>query len=304
MCVRPRMRFPPLLTAGSRVALVAPSGPCRDDADLARALDNARSLGWEPVVGKYVLECDGYLAGSDAHRLADFNRVAADDAIDGVWCIRGGYGAMRLLDGLDYAAWRRKPKALLGYSDITALHAAIGARAELVTFHAPTARSTITPFTRTSLRTAVIDGGPYVVHGASAVPLIGGRARGRLAGGNLALLAALAGTPYAPRFDGAIVVLEDVNESVYRIDRMLTQLRLAGAFSGVAGVVFGQFTEIPDEPANAERPLSRLLAEVAERLGVPSVTDFAIGHVDDQCTLPFGAPAILDANNNTITIER
>ena len=304
MCVRLRMRFPPLLTAGSRVALVAPSGPCRDDADLARALDNARSLGWEPVVGKYVLECDGYLAGSDAHRLADFNRVAADDAIDGVWCIRGGYGAMRLLDGLDYAAWRRRPKALLGYSDITALHAAIGARAELVTFHAPTARSTITPFTRTSLRTAVIDGGSYVVHGGSAVPLVGGRARGRLAGGNLALLAALAGTPYAPRFDGAIVVLEDVNESVYRIDRMLTQLRLAGAFAGVSGVVFGQFTEIPDEPANAERPLSRLLAEVAERLGVPSVSDFAIGHVDDQCTLPLGAPAVLDANNNTITIER
>ncbi len=304
MCVCPRMRFPPRLAPGSRVGLVAPAGPCRDATDLERAVANARALGWEPVVGAHVLECDGYLAGSDEHRLADLNRFAADDSIDAVWCVRGGYGTMRLLDGLDYDAWRRRPKALLGYSDITALHAAIGARADLVTYHAPTARSELTPLTLASLRAAVVDGGPYTVRGRSTRALVGGRARGPLAGGNLALVASLVGTPYAVPLDGAILVLEDVNESVYRIDRMLTQLRLAGALDKIAGIVFGQFTAIPDEAANVEWPLGRALAEAAERCGVPCVSDFSIGHVDDQYTIALGATAVLDADNNTLVIER
>ena len=119
------MRFPPLLGPGARVALVAPSGPLRNAGDLDRAVDNGRGLGWEPVPGAHVLGRDGYLAGSDAHRLADFAAAAADDSIDGIWCIRGGYGAMRLLDAIDYDVWRWKPKTLIAYSDITALHAAM-----------------------------------------------------------------------------------------------------------------------------------------------------------------------------------
>jgi muramoyltetrapeptide carboxypeptidase len=304
MCVHPLMRFPPPLASGARIGLVAPAGPCRDATDVDRAIQNTRSLGWEPILGTHALECDGYLAGSDAHRLADFNRFAADDTIDAVWCIRGGYGTMRLLDSLDYDAWRRHPKALLGYSDITALHAAIGARVELVTFHAPTARSTLTSFSRDSLLAAATGTAPYVIRSERATTLAAGRARGRLVGGNLALVSALTGTPYAPRFAGAILVLEDVNESVYRIDRMLTQLRLSGALADVAGIIFGQFTDIPDEPANAERPLRRALAEVAERRGVPCLSDFAVGHVDDQFTIPLGAAAVLDADAGTLTIER
>jgi muramoyltetrapeptide carboxypeptidase len=120
------MRLPPPLVAGSRVALVASSGPLRDSTDLDRAVANTRSLGWEPVVGRHVLERDGYLAGDDDARRADLNEFAADDSIDAIWCIRGGYGAMRLLNGLDYTAWRDHPRTLIGFSDITALHAAIG----------------------------------------------------------------------------------------------------------------------------------------------------------------------------------
>ena len=304
MCVHPLMRFPSPLAPGARIGLVAPAGPCRDSTDVNRAVENTRSLGWEPVVGAHALECDGYLAGSDAHRLADLNRFAADDTIDAVWCIRGGYGTMRLLDGLDYDSWRRRPKALLGYSDITALHAAIGARADVVTFHAPTARSTLTSFSRDSLLEAATGSRPYVIRSECATTLVAGRASGRLVGGNLALVSALTGTPYAPHFAGAILVLEDVNESVYRIDRMLTQLRLSGALADVAGIVFGQFTDIPDEPANAERPLRRALAEAAERRGVPCLSDFAVGHIDDQLTIPLGATAMLDADAGTLTIER
>lgn len=297
--------FPPLLHAGARVALVAPSGPLRGASDLEHAVANVRSFGWEPVVGAYPLERDGYLAGSDAHRLADFNRMSADDSIDAVWCIRGGYGAMRLLDGLDYHAWTRRPRALIGFSDITVLHAAIGQRAGLVTYHGPTARGQLTDATRESFQTAMQlgAGGSYFVRGPMTT-LAGGRARGRLVGGNLALVAALVGTPYAWELDGAILVLEDVLEDVYRIDRMLTQLWLSGALSRVAGIAFGQFTEIPEDEANAERGVDHVLRDCAERVGVPCVTNFPIGHVPDHVTLPFGAVAELDADAGTLLVSR
>src|ERR1041385_6556020 len=201
------MRFPPLLGAGARVALIAPSGPLRGPADLERAIANTRELGWEPVPGAHALERDGFFAGSDEHRLADFSTAASDDSIDGIWCIRGGYGAMHLLDAIDYDVWRWKPKTLIGFSDITALHSAIGARADLVTFHAPTARGALTDFSRESLRAVVSIGTtPYVAASTGAVTVRSGCVRGRLAGGNLALVAALVGTPYAVDLDGAILL--------------------------------------------------------------------------------------------------
>ena len=225
------MRFPPLLSVGARVALVAPAGPVRGEGDIAHAVENARVLGWELVIGEHARSRAGYLAGSDAERLADLNRAAVDDSIDAVWCLRGGYGSMRILDGIDYGAWRRRPKALIGYSDVTALHAAIGPRADIVTFHGPTGRSTLTPFSLRSLRAALVLNAEPCGPAPMARVLFPGRARGPLAGGNLSLLSTLAGTPYAPPLDGAILVLEDVNESVYRIDRMLTQLRLSGVLA-------------------------------------------------------------------------
>lgn len=270
-------------------------------------MENARSFGWEPVPGAHVLERDGYLAGNDANRLADFAAAASNDAIDGVWCIRGGYGAMRLLDAIDYDVWRWKPKALIGYSDITALHGAIGARADLVTYHGPTARAELTELTRRSLRAAVSTGDtPYVVRHDETVTVRGGCARGRLVGGNLALVASLAGTPYALNLDRAILVLEDVNEAVYRIDRMLVQLALSGALARCAGIVFGRFTEIPADAGEVEQslPLERILQEVADRFRVPCVANAPFGHVDDQFTLPLGATAVLDADQRTIVIER
>ena len=298
MPLSPR-RFPPALVSGARVGLIAPSGPLRDKTELEQGIQNVRMLGWEPVVGEYVLERDGYLAGSDEHRVADLNRFARDESIEAIWCLRGGYGAMRLLDKIDYDAFAKRPRALIGYSDITALHAAIGQRANLVTFHGPTARVELTPFTRASFAEAMSleAGATMACRGGAMMPLVGGRASGRLVGGNLALVTALSGTPYAWDFDGAILVLEDVSEQVYRIDRMLTQLRLSGAFDRLAGLAFGSFTEIPDDTANAERSLEPVLREFAERVGVPAVMNFPIGHVPDHLTVPLGAMADLDADD-------
>jgi muramoyltetrapeptide carboxypeptidase len=298
------VRSPSLLQSGARVALVAPSGPLRDERDLERAVATTRAMGWEPVVGDYVLERDGYLAGGDEHRAADLNRFARDQSTDAIWCIRGGYGAMRLLDRLDYDAWRRSPKTLIGYSDITALHSAIGPRAELVTFHGPTARGELTDFSEASLRAAVASGGEPCGEAPRASVITGGRARGPLVGGNLALVVSLLGTPYSRSFDGAILVLEDVNETVYRIDRMLTQLKLAGALRGLAGIAFGHFTEIPEEPSDEQRPLSDLLREVARDLGIPCLANIPLGHVADQWTIPLGAVGLLDADARSLTIER
>ena len=294
----------PSIRADARVALVAPAGPLAGEQDLERAKANVRSFGWVPVVGASVLARTGYLAGSDGARLADLNEALVDDAIDAVWCVRGGYGVMRILETIDYAALRRRPKPLIGYSDITALHAAIATRCDVVTFHGPTARAKLSVFSRECLWRALAGGDPAGPADGARV-LAPGRARGRLVGGNLAILCALAGTPYAPDYRDAILVMEDVNEAVYRIDRMLTQLRLSGALAACAGIIFGQFTDIPrDAPEESlgARGLDDVLAEVASALGVPCIAGAPIGHVADQWTLPLGAQAELDADARTLRI--
>jgi muramoyltetrapeptide carboxypeptidase len=249
-----------------------------------------------------VLARAGYLAGTDAERVDDFNAALRDDDVDGIWCVRGGYGAMRILPALDYDARRRRPKPLLGYSDITALHAAIGRRCDVVSFHAPTARGVLTDFSRDSVVRAVVEQRDPCGMAAAARVLLGGRAAGRLVGGNLALLAALAGTPYAPDYSGAILVLEDVGEAVYRIDRMLQQLRLCGSLDRVAGIAFGHFTEGTDPIDSALRPLDDVLREAADVAGVPALAGIPLGHVNDQWTIPLGAHAELDADARTLHV--
>lgn len=298
------MQLPSPLSAGARVALVAPAGPLRGEQELQAAIVHATSLGWEPVVAPHALSRHGYLAGTDAERAADLNAALRDDAVDGIWCLRGGYGAMRILDALDYDAMRRNPRPLLGYSDITALHCAVNVRAGVVSYHAPTARGELTDFSRDSLVRAVVQQGDSCGAAPLARTLRGGRAAGRLVGGNLALLAALAGTPYAPDYTDAILVLEDVGEANYRIDRMLQQLRLSGAFDRLAGIAFGQFTEGADPLDSEPCALDEILRGAADAARVPSVTGIPLGHIADQWTIPLGARAELDADARTLHVTR
>jgi len=293
---------PPPLAPGARVALVAPSGPLEGAAELELAIANTRALGWEPVVGAHALARHGYLAGTDEERAADLHAALADPTIDGIWCLRGGYGALRLLDRLDLDLLRARPRAIVGYSDVTALHAAVNARCGLIAHHGPTARAPLSAFSRDSLVRAVVDGADPCGHAPGAEPLRGGATTGRLAGGNLALVAALCGTPYAPSLEGAIVVLEDVNEPVYRIDRMLTQLLLAG-LRACAGIVFGSFDRMPDGGVDAGRTLRDVLAEVADALAVPCLVGAPFGHIDDMWTIPLGATAELDADACTLHVH-
>ena len=297
--------LPPPLAPGARVALVAPAGPLRGADDVARAEANARAFGWEPVVAPHALAHEGYFAGRDALRLADLNAALRAPDVDAVWCLRGGYGAMRLLDGIDYDALGARPRPLLGYSDITALHLAVAARVpSLVTFHAPTARAELTPFSRDSLARAVVAQADPCGAAPQARTLRPGRAGGRLVGGNLALVAALVGTPYAARCDDAILVLEDVTEPVYRIDRMLRQLLLSGALARCRAIVFGHCTSCPEEyEDDGRRSLDEVVREIADAAGVPALAGVPLGHVPDQWTLPLGAWAEVDADARTLHVD-
>jgi len=293
------------LETGARVALVAPAGPLSLPSDLERAKSNARALGWEPVVGDHAEDRQFYFAGADADRLADLNAALRDDTIDAVWCLRGGYGAMRLLDGVDYDALKRRPKPIIGYSDITALHCAVAVRANLATIHGPTGRSKLTSYAERSLRAATTRQGEPCGVASGAKTLVGGCARGRLVGGNLALISALHGTPYQAQYEGAILVLEDVNEAPYRIERMLLQLRLSGALQQCAGIAYGSFTntgETKDAKLGGDRSVEDVLREAAVVAGLPAVCGIPMGHINDQWSLPLGAVAELDADNQRLTV--
>ncbi|MEP6731572.1 MAG: LD-carboxypeptidase [bacterium] len=298
----PAMRLPPPLTAGARVALVAPAGPLRSRDELDVATAQARAFGWEPVIAEHALSKHGYLAGSDAERLHDLNAALTDRNVDGIWCLRGGYGAMRLLEGINVDAMRSRPRALIGYSDITALHAAFVDAADVVTYHGPTARTYLSDFARDSLERAVVFQRDPCGASPTASVVRGGRAEGRLVGGNLALLAALCGTRFAPNYADAILIIEDVGEATYRVDRMLRQLALSGALSRLAGIVFGRFTDGTDPTDASSCALDDVLREVADHAGVPTISGAPIGHVADQWTIPLGAMAELDADNQTLHV--
>lgn len=293
-------RWPPLLAPGARVALVSPAAGISKE-DLTRADANARSFGWEPVVGRYAGRRHHYLAGTDQERLADLQWALDDPTVDAVWCMRGGYGAMRLLDHLSFDAVHRQPKTIMGFSDITALLLALGQRASLIGYHAPMARMLLTPFTRTSLLQAVVDGRNSAGRVPNGRTFRGGQASGRLVGGSLTMLSALCGTPYAMDANDAIVFLEDVGEPPYRIDRMVQQLLMSGALSGCRGIALGVFTELPGGDADRS-VIDEIFTEVAGALGVPCFAGIPIGHIDDQWTLPVGAEAILDASAHTLMI--
>jgi muramoyltetrapeptide carboxypeptidase len=272
----------------------------RDDLD--RAIANARDLRWEPVVATHALARTGYFAGDDDARAGDFDQALRDKRIDGVWCLRGGYGAIRLLDRIDWSSLRAREKPVLGYSDVTALHGAIARQAGLVSYHTPTARTTLSSFSLASLERAVVRGEDSCGVAEHARVLRPGRATGRLEGGNLAVFAALIGTPYFPSLDGAILVLEDVNEAVYRVDRMLTQLRLSGTLQGVRAIIFGACTNCPEESDDGARALDDVLLELANTLRVPCLAGVPVGHLPDQWTVPLGALAELDVEQRALRV--
>jgi muramoyltetrapeptide carboxypeptidase len=305
---KPLLR-PPRLEPGDRVCLIAPAGPLLERDDITRAKALCSALGYEPVVGKNAYSRYGYCAGTDDQRLADLNGALQDSSVDAIWCIRGGYGSIRLLDQVDYSAMARQPKPLIGFSDVSALLNAVTRLTGVVTFHGPVARAAMPGFSRNHFeRVLTVAAAPgrldrlpqpadvMVPQENRVVTLCRGVAEGPLAGGNLSLLQCLIGTPYFPELAGAILFLEDVDEDLYRIDRMLAHLRLIGALRRLAGVVIGRFTRLERSGSDGALGFDEVLAHYFEPLAIPVAYGFPIGHIDAQWTLPLGIRARLDAD--------
>lgn len=307
--------LPPRLHEGARVALIAPAGPLLERDDRTRGMELCRALGYEAVLGRNAGQAYGYLAGTDDERIADLNAALVDPDIDAVWCLRGGNGMNRILDRVDFAGFARHPKPVIGYSDITVLLLGLWTQTGVATFHGPMSRTPMPNFSRwhfDRVLTNVSRPGtlgrlaprPEVLipRDGRIITITPGVARGRLIGGNLTLLQALVGTRYLPDLRGAILFLEDVGEDVYRIDRMLAHLRMAGALNELAGVAVGQFTDMRRATDDGGLGLDEVLHTYLGGLGVPVASGFPIGHIDEQWTLPVGVEAELDAAAGELSI--
>lgn len=302
------MRLTPLtrprrLRAGDRVVVVSPSGPVPKES-LETGCAILREWGLDVVVAPHALDRHpsfDYLAGSDQDRARDLQEAWCDPSVSGVICARGGYGAQRMIELIDWAAMRAAgPKVLVGFSDITALHGAFATHLGLATVHGPMPGTTMfTDDDRTAdlLRRMLMEPGEAMaLTSPDARVLVPGAARGVTIGGCLSLLAGEIGTPTArASAAGGIVLLEDVGEKAYRLDGFLTQLLRTGWFDGVAGVALGSWKDC--------EPVEELMMDRLGGLGVPIVADLGFGHCDSSITVPLGVPAVLDADAGTLSLE-
>jgi muramoyltetrapeptide carboxypeptidase len=311
----PKLIKPKALQSGMTIGLVFPAGWTKmEEAEAGRAY--LEKLGYKVQLGSNAGKQIGYLSATDKERAAEFMAAVENKAVDAIICARGGYGTMRMLPLLDYASIRKHPKIISGYSDITALINTIHQRTGLVCFHGPGALAPWHEFTEKSFLTVVAPPQPTQDEKKTkkhyepiVMPptegwktLIAGKARGRLIGGNLTLLATTTGTPLEIDTKGALLFFEDVTEEPYRIDRMITQLLLAGKLQSCKGIAIGQFTKCDAEDAAHSFTITEVLTDRLAGLGIPIVTGLQFGHVPQKYTYPIGIQAELDATAGTLTL--
>ena len=311
---RPPTLRAPRLKAGDTIALINPSGAVYERAPYTIATESLQALGFQVREAPHLRARYGQFAGTDAQRAADVNAMFADPSVHGLLALTGGSGGNRMLPLVDYAAIRRTPKFLGGFSDLTALINAVQVQTGLVTFHGPVGVSEWNAFSVGWLRGAVMDAqaltlanpqdkdDTLVTKSGRITTLRGGKARGALVGGNLAVLAAMAGSAYWPRFDGAILFLEDINEYIYRVDRMLSTLKLAGVLDRLAGVVLGAFTNCTPGEGYGTLTLDEVFDDYFRPLKVPVYSGAMIGHIKRKFTVPVGLDVEMDADAGTIRL--
>ncbi|VTR94506.1 Putative MccF-like protein (Microcin C7 resistance) OS=Singulisphaera acidiphila (strain ATCC BAA-1392 / DSM 18658 / VKM B-2454 / MOB10) GN=Sinac_3561 PE=4 SV=1: Peptidase_S66 [Gemmata massiliana] len=303
---------PAALRVGDTIAFVAPAGPA-DAEKVAKAKERFEKMGFKvKVPPTLTARKDRYLAGSDEDRAAEFNAAIKDKTVQAVFSVKGGYGLTRILDRIDYTAIRENPKIIVGFSDLTALHLAVAKKCRVITFHAPmpqyglyrddegfgyssevfwrTVRADQYPKGENGYTVALPQNGPKPQR------LVAGKAKGRLVGGNLTLVGATMGTPYEIEAEGNILVLEDTGEKAYRIDRVLSQLKLAGLLDKFAGFVLGTFD------GSDEKELDTVIREYFGHRKVPVITNFPIGHTPFNATLPHGGLIEIDADALTVRV--
>jgi len=297
---------PPPLVRGDTVGIVAASGPA-DPELLAAGMDYLRGIGLRTVPGCFVNECEGYLAGTDHQRCQDLNSMPADPQIRAVLFARGGYGAMRLLDSVDYAALAAHPKLLLGMSDVTALQLALFARCGLVTLAGPMVAGQVgqglDALSEEWFLKALFEplsGRDLWPRGNQLRIVRPGRARGMLLGGCLSLVTSLLGTRYCPDYTGAVLILEEVNEAPYRLDRMLTHLKLSGVLEKINGLVLGHF--LGPDSTSLIHEAERIALEFTANAAVPVVSGYPHGHTLPNLTIPIGVPVEMDTEDMRLVV--
>jgi muramoyltetrapeptide carboxypeptidase len=305
---------PKRLKQGDTVAIIAPSsGVSKEDLDFA--MQNMADLGLKTKLGKSVSKVNGFLAGTDKERLDDLHWAFADKTIDAIWCVRGGYGATRFLPNIDFKIIKNNPKIFIGYSDITALHTAIYQNCGLVTFHGPVAASTFSDYAKKHVvNTLMNPTTPYKIElspdniakesvAFKTEAITKGKVKGKLIGGNLSLLTAMAGTPFGLRdTKGKLLFIEDVGEKPYRLDRMFVQLKQSINLRELSGIALGIFTDC-DAPDDKSQTVIDVVKDQLGSLGIPVIYGLSFGHIRDQFTLPIGVEAELDTEKATITFS-
>ena len=305
---------PKHLSAGDTVGLVLPATAAFEADEIYFARDQMQAIGFKVVIGPHAFDKWGYFAGRDRDRAADINQMFADDRVDGIVAYTGGWGSPRVLPYLDFDLIARKPKVFMGYSDITALLNPIHQRTGLVTFHGPVGESTFDPYTLDNFKRIVMTAAPagllepppkkpneLVDRTNRIVQLAPGKASGPLIGGNLTMVHSLMGTPYEVDTAGAIFFLEDVDEELYRIDRMLTTLALGGKFSRIAGLIWGRCSRCSVKGPTFS--LEEILRDRFGSLGVPAISGLSFGHIEQKLVMPIGVQATLDADAGTLRID-
>lgn len=302
---------PPRVRPGDKVGLVSPATAAWETEPTKIWIDALESLGFEVVLGDHYFGRHGYFAGDDAARASDINAFFRAPDIRMIFA-RGGWGSPRLLPLIDYDMIRANPKVLLGYSDATALITAVHVKTGLVTFHGP---SPLHLFSAEHFRRVIMNGEAYTLENPTLITentlvqtenrirtITPGRARGRILGGNLSLLTAVTGSGYLPDWEGSILFVEDVDEAVYRVDRMMTELKLAGVLDRIDGFVFGRCTDCEPDSSYGSLTMEEMIAEHVLPLGIPAFAGTMIGHIDAQFTIPLGIAVEIDADAGTIEL--
>ncbi|MBE2281313.1 MAG: LD-carboxypeptidase [Ignavibacteriaceae bacterium] len=307
--------FPPALKIGDTIGIISPAGVLKEGQS-EKSIKNLEDLGFIVVQGENVNSVNGYFAGSDKDRANDVNKMFANSDVKGIFCTRGGYGAVRILDFLDYQTIKKNPKVLVGYSDITSLQYGIFKETGLVTFHGPVGISTFNEFSVNALNGVVINNGEDFLIKADlsqaddpefeAYTVVPGKAEGRLVGGNLSVVASLIGTKHDINYKNKIVYLEEIGEEPYSIDRMLTQMLYSGKFEEANGVALGIFKDsTPDEKKSGisnSFTLKEVILDRLSNLKIPVYYGFSFGHILNKYTVPFGVKAELNASEGYLKL--
>lgn len=286
------------LETGDTVGLIAPASPA-GASKVEKAVKYLEGLGYRVRTGESAYSSRGYLAGCDELRAEDINSMFSDREVAAVFCMRGGYGSQRLLDKLDFELIRRNPKIFMGYSDITSLINAIHQECGLITFHGPMGgdfAGGLGKPTKAAMKKALESIEPIGELPNPEVPCVfsEGRAEGEVVGGNLSIVASSMGTPYEIDTKGRILLLEDVFEEPYSIDRMLNQLKLGGKLAGAVGIILGDWGNTEPEEPDSSLTLEEVLADCFRDIGKPVLAGYKIGHCKPNLTVPIGARAVID----------